>query len=188
MKIMSTNMKKEIRQLTAYTLTFVLLAVSCVIPTVASAGSRTESDPAQAEYRYLIETEFASCPTSTVGTVTMGTYVNNGSKPRTITRNCKGTSSSWSTSLGAHAALGDLSGKPSDYNVSKPSQATVSAYVLPRRRAIFIGYKQKSTWTWRHNIKHQHRKANSTEWETLDTSTSYSTITKNFMTFGSKIQ
>ncbi len=181
-------MKKGFKKISAYVLTIILLATSCVLPTCAFAGSRVVDDIANEGYRYLINTEFYYSTTSLVNTRSVTNYRNRGNRGQTITRNLSGPNVSWSTSIGAYATASDLYNKPSDYNVSSACKGSVTAYVPAGRMAIFIAYYQKTVWRWKHTRLHQHKKANSAEWETIDTETSVSDITKYFTTFGSRIQ
>ena len=181
-------MKKALKQLSVCLLTFALLVTSCMFPSCSFAGSRIEPDTTQEEYRYVIDTTYITSSTTTTSTARLSSYTNSFANSKTITRNFSDGYSSWSTSLGAHAAVGDLYSKPADYNSRAANRASFSVTLRRKQHVDFFGYKKKTTWTWKHTIQHQRRSANSTEWKTIDTSSSYSYITKHFTTFGYRIQ
>ena len=173
-------MHKSARLFVSLSLMIILLFTACI----ASAGTRTESDPAHEEYRYVISTTAYSPTTITLQTRQMSSYYNMYSTPQTITRKFTDGRCSWGTAIGTHAQLSDLTPRPGGYNVSSVNSASFTVTVRPHRHVYFLGYKKQTTWEWQHFIQHQRREANSTEWKTIDTSTSYSKITKKYTTFG----
>ena len=134
-------MNNLFRKLFSFTFVFILLMTFCILPTIASAGTRVISQISPT-HRVVLNTFKSSEATSTIGRSHLETYKNTKYTSVGVHRQySSGSDTAWSMSVGQRAQFNDLFGIPGNYGNTAGTSRTYNLTLPAQKKISFYSYR-----------------------------------------------
>ena len=176
----------------AIALAMILFMSFCVIPTLASAGTRviSQDPPGQELIRWrtiLITNQITNNSSQIMSSQNSGRYKNTTKSPKNITRKfSSGADTQWKMGIGTNAQRSDLVGFPGNYGSTVGTSKTINVHLNPGQTANFYTYRTKATWKWEHVLQDQYYDDETGTWKNCSSpvSRTYSVVERVYTDFG----